>query len=99
VIRDGSKQSIEAKLIVPGDVVIINSGENIPCDIVIHKSAEMKVNNASLTGESEDILIDPHAEPLANIFESKNVAFFGTQCTAGSGTGVCFRIGDNTVIG
>lgn len=59
----------------------------------------MKVNNASLTGESEDILIDPSAEPVANIFESKNVAFFGTQCTAGSGTGICFKTGDATVIG
>jgi magnesium-transporting ATPase (P-type) len=59
----------------------------------------MKVNNASLTGESEDILIDPSLEPTANIFESKNVAFFGTQCTAGSGTGICFRTGDATVIG
>jgi sodium/potassium-transporting ATPase subunit alpha len=59
----------------------------------------MKVNNASLTGESEDIQIDPDLEPLNNIFETKNVAFFGTQCTAGSGTGICFRTGDATVIG
>lgn len=59
----------------------------------------MKVNNASLTGESEDIQIDPGMAPLQNIFESKNVAFFGTQCTAGEGTGICFKTGDNTVIG
>ena len=37
---------------------MVSTGENIPCDIVIFKSSEMKVNNASLTGESEDILID-----------------------------------------
>jgi len=59
----------------------------------------MKVNNASLTGESEDIQIDPGMPPTQNIFESKNVAFFGTQCTAGEGTGICFKTGDNTVIG
>jgi len=59
----------------------------------------MKVNNASLTGESEDIQIDPDLPPTQNIFESKNVAFFGTQCTAGEGTGICFKTGDNTVIG
>jgi sodium/potassium-transporting ATPase subunit alpha len=59
----------------------------------------MKVNNASLTGESEDILVDPDMAPLENIFESKNVAFFGTSCTAGSGTGICFKTGDSTVIG
>ena len=78
---------------------MVKGGENIPCDLVIFKSNEMKVNNASLTGESEDILIDTSLEPVANIFESKNVAFFGTSCTAGEGRGICFKIGDNTVIG
>ncbi len=78
---------------------MVSTGENIPCDIVIFKSSEMKVNNASLTGESEDILIDPDKEPIKNIFETKNVGFFGTSCTAGSGRGICFRTGDKTVIG
>ena len=59
----------------------------------------MKVNNASLTGESEDINIDPDAAPIQNIFETKNVGFFGTSCPAGEGKGVCFRTGDSTVIG
>jgi len=59
----------------------------------------LKVNNASLTGESEDILLDPLIEPVDNIFESKNVAFFGTTCTNGHGQGICFRTGDSTVIG
>jgi len=99
VIRDGREHKIDAKHIVPGDIVKVKGGENIPCDICLFKSNEMKVNNASLTGESEDILIDPDLEPVANIFETKNVAFFGTQCTAGEGTGVCFRTGDATVIG
>mmetsp|Transcript_27962 Transcript_27962/g.42274 ORF Transcript_27962/g.42274 Transcript_27962/m.42274 type:complete len:1185 (+) Transcript_27962:2-3556(+) len=99
VIREGKETKIDAKHIVPGDVVLVKGGENVPCDICVFKSNEMKVSNASLTGESEDILIDPDLEPVANIFETKNVAFFGTQCTAGSGTGVCFRTGDATVIG
>lgn len=99
VIRDGRVQTIDAKLLVPGDVVVVKGGENIPCDVVIFKSNEMKVNNASLTGESEDIMIDTSAEPTRNIFESKNVAFFGTSCTAGEGTGICFKTGDATVIG
>jgi sodium/potassium-transporting ATPase subunit alpha len=84
---------------VPGDIVLVATGENIPCDIVIFKSNEMKVNNASLTGESEDIQIDLDKDPIENIFETKNVGFFGTSCTAGSGSGICFRTGDSTVIG
>jgi len=99
VIRDGREAKVEAKNIVPGDVVLVKGGENIPCDVCVFKSNEMKVNNASLTGEALDVNIDPDAEPCPNIFETKNVAFFGTQCTAGSGTGFCFRIGDSTVIG
>ena len=58
----------------------------------------MKVNNASLTGESEELLRNPE-EKSKNIFESGNVAFFGTACTNGSGTGIVFKTGDNTVIG
>ena len=99
VIRDGKETKIDAKLIVPGDLVMVKGGENVPCDICIVRSNEMKVSNASLTGESEDIQIDPDLEPVQNIFETKNVAFFGTSCTAGSGIGICFRTGDATVIG
>jgi len=99
VIREGKSTQVDAKLIVPGDIVQVKTGENIPCDIVVIKSNEMKVNNASLTGESEDIQIDPDLAANKNIFESKNVAFFGTQCTAGEGIGICFKTGDNTVIG
>jgi len=99
VIRNGVPEQVDAKRIVPGDIVQVKTGENIPCDIVVFRSNEMKVNNASLTGESEDIQIDPDLPPTQNIFESKNVAFFGTQCTAGEGTGICFKTGDNTVIG
>ena len=99
VIRNSREEKIDAKLIVPGDIVLVATGENIPCDIVIFKSNEMKVNNASLTGESEDIQIDLDKDPIENIFETKNVGFFGTSCTAGSGSGICFRTGDSTVIG
>lgn len=58
----------------------------------------MKVNNASLTGESEDLLRKVDGRE-ANILESANVAFFGTMCTDGSGKGIVIRIGDDTVIG
>merc|ERR1712166_1219114 len=95
----GETATIDAKQIVPGDIIFVKGGENIPCDICIFQSNEMKVNNASLTGESEDMFIDCDLEPVENVFETKNVAFFGTSCTAGEGYGICFRIGDNTVIG
>jgi P-type E1-E2 ATPase len=93
VWRDGKKKEVAAKDLVPGDIVEVNIGDNIPADMIIIKSSEMKVNNASLTGESEELLRIPE-ESARNIFESPNVAFFGTACTNGSGTGVVFKTGD-----
>ena len=98
VWREGKKKEVNAKELVLGDVVEVNLGDNIPADLIIIKSNEMKVNNASLTGESEELLRVP-SENTTNIFESPNVAFFGTACTNGSGTGIVFKTGDNTVIG
>jgi sodium/potassium-transporting ATPase subunit alpha len=98
VWRSGKKKEISARDLVPGDIVEVNIGENIPADMIIIKSNEMKVNNASLTGESEELLRNPD-EKSKNIFESPNVAFFGTACTNGSGIGIVFKTGDQTVIG
>jgi sodium/potassium-transporting ATPase subunit alpha len=92
------KLEINASELVPGDIVDISIGDNIPADVVLIRTSEMKVNNASLTGESEDLLRSPE-EKSKNIFESGNVAFFGTSCTNGSGIGIVFKTGDSTVIG
>jgi sodium/potassium-transporting ATPase subunit alpha len=98
VYREGKKKEVNSSALVVGDIVEINNGSNIPADLVLIKCNEMKVNNASLTGESEDILriVDEHHK---SIFESPNVAFFGTFCTNGQGVGIVFKTGDHTVIG
>lgn len=57
--RNGEKNEMNAALLVPGDIVEINSGDNIPADVVLIKANEMKVNNSSLTGESEELLRVP----------------------------------------
>lgn len=51
-----------------------------------------------MTGESEELLRNPD-EYERSIFESPNVAFFGTACTNGEGVGIVFKTGDSTVIG
>lgn len=89
---------IDAKTLVPGDVIRIKGGENIPADVVLFRSTEMKVNNASLTGEAEELFRNVDIK-TDNILESGNVAFFGTMCTAGEGEGIVFKTGDDTVIG
>ena len=98
MFRDGEEKIINSMDLVPGDIVYVGTGDNIPADIIVIQSNEMKVNNSSLTGESEEMIRVPE-EKSVNIFESKNVAFFGTSCTNGYGYGLVFKIGDSTVMG
>ena len=98
VLREGKWDKIPSKNIVPGDIISIKGGDNVPADMILFETSEMKVNNASLTGEPEELLRDP-SKKEQNIFESPNVAFFGTMCTNGIGKGVVFKTGDDTVIG
>ena len=98
VIRNGQEKEINAVGLVPGDIVKIKGGENIPADVRIIDCYEMKVNNASLTGESEDLLRGVEKSSDSPL-ETQNLAFFGTQCTQGQGLGVVLQIGDKSVIG
>lgn len=97
-MRGGEEKDINATELVPGDIVYVSTGQNIPADIIIIQCSDLKVNNSSLTGESEELERTPETK-ARNIFESPNVAFFGTSCTAGHGYGLVFRTGDETVIG
>ena len=98
VYREGRQQTINAEHLVVGDIVKINNGSNVPADCILIKTNEMKVNNASLTGESEDLLRLPESR-TENIFETPNACFFGTSCTNGYGIGIVFKTGDETIIG
>ena len=98
VIRDGKKQNIPAEKLTIGDLVYVEIGTRIPGDIRIVSSSGLKVDNSSLTGESEPLTRSPdctHDNPL----ETKNLAFFSTFAVEGSGTGIVIKIGDNTVMG
>lgn len=59
----------------------------------------MKVDNSSLTGESEPLLRSNICTDADKILETRNIAFFGTLCTDGKGKGVVFNIGNDTIIG
>jgi sodium/potassium-transporting ATPase subunit alpha len=98
VLRGGKWGDVEAKELVPGDIIEIAGGFQIPADTILFTSNEMKVNNASLTGEAEELLRKPD-EIHESVYESPNVAFFGTSCTNGKGKGLVFRTGDDTAIG
>merc|ERR1711936_1114370 len=98
VIRDGKKIDIEAKNVTLGDIVDVQFGDRLPADIRVLESKGFKVDNSSLTGESEPQLRTneyTHENPL----ETKNLAFFSTNAVEGTAIGIVVNIGDNTVMG
>merc|ERR1719283_671185 len=97
-IRDGKVVDLEAKDLTLGDIVNIQFGDRIPADVRVMESRGFKVDNSSLTGESEPQLRTPdytHENPL----ETKNLAFFSTNAVEGTCKGVVVNVGDNTVMG
>lgn len=82
MIRDGDKFQINADQLVVGDLVEMKGGDRVPADIRILSAQGCKVDNSSLTGESEPQTRSPectHESPL----ETRNIAFFSTMCLEG----------------
>ena len=98
VLRGGEKVRVEAAELVVGDVIEVKGGDKIPADFRIVTADGFKVDNSSLTGESEAqqrTAANDHDNPL----EATNLAFFTTFATEGVATGVVIKTGDRTVIG
>merc|ERR1711868_61807 len=87
-----------ARELVLGDIVEVKGGDRIPADIRIISSSSMKVDNSSLTGESEPQSRDAE-QSTVEVLEARNIAFFSTNCVEGSARGIVIRCGDNTVMG
>jgi len=99
VLRNGAYTTIDAAKLVPGDIVELKGGDRVPADIRILFSQEMRVDNSSLTGESNPLLRTVECTNKENALETDNLAFFGTLVKDGIGKGVVIQIGDQTVIG
>merc|ERR1719330_1022475 len=98
VRRNGEKVTIPASELTLGDVVEVKFGDRVPADLRVLEARGFKVDNSSLTGESEPQARTPeftHDNPL----ETKNLAFFSTNAVEGTATGMVVNIGDNTVMG
>merc|ERR1711881_370918 len=98
VRRDGEKVTMTAAELTLGDIVEIKFGDRVPADIRVLEARMFKVDNSSLTGESEPQARSPeftHENPL----ETKNLAFFSTNAVEGTCIGMVVNIGDNTVMG
>merc|ERR1719249_334986 len=96
--RNGEKITVKAEELTLGDIVEIKFGDRIPADIRVIECRGFKVDNSSLTGESEPQARSPeftHENPL----ETKNIGFFSTNAVEGTCVGMVVNIGDNTVMG
>merc|ERR1719483_1580257 len=96
--RDGEKVTLPAVELTLGDIVEVKFGDRLPADLRILEARGFKVDNSSLTGESEPQARSPeftHENPL----ETKNIGFFSTNAVEGTAVGMVVNIGDNTVMG
>uniref|UniRef100_M4BIZ3 Uncharacterized protein n=1 Tax=Hyaloperonospora arabidopsidis (strain Emoy2) TaxID=559515 RepID=M4BIZ3_HYAAE len=103
VLRDGGRHvQIPSDHLVPGDMVVLTTGDIVPADIRLVSSAGLKVNEMILTGESEDVLKKVDAE-CANSSSEKltanNMVFASTSIAVGSATGVVVETGMSTRVG
>ena len=99
VIRNGKEIELESSYLVPGDVVLLKAGAKIPADVRILEANNLKVDNSSLTGESEPQDRKVECTNEKSPLETKNLAFFGTTAFQGTGKAVVIRTGNQTVIG
>ncbi|KUG03793.1 cation-transporting atpase [hydrocarbon metagenome] len=101
VVRNGQRIRIKAEQLVPGDIVIINTGDKIPADLRLLETFSMEIDESTLTGESHpvsknaDLVLNPDT-PLA---DHKNMAYMGTAVTRGRGKAIVVETGSRTVIG
>ena len=101
VLRDGKEYIIPDREVIPGDILLLQEGERIPADARVILSQSLKIDEASLTGESEPIykiieVVD--GDNLATA-EQKNMVFKGTNIVSGNGRAVVVATGISTVIG
>jgi len=100
VQRDGERQEIAAEEVVRGDIVHFESGDRVPADIRLLRARRLRIEEASLTGESEAVDKDVTAVGEdADLAERSCMAFASTIIAQGQGTGVVVETGSHTQIG
>jgi magnesium-transporting ATPase (P-type) len=100
VVRDGRKERVAARTLVPGDVVLLQSGDRVPADLRLVRVRELRTAEAALTGESTPV--EKQTEPLPPetlLADRSNMAFASSLVTYGQGVGIVVATGDRTEVG
>jgi calcium-translocating P-type ATPase len=96
VVRAGFVQEVEAREIAPGDLLILEAGDRVPADCRVVESVGIRVNNATLTGESVPVPLDPRPSAERAPLRATNVALAGTSIVSGHGRGLVYATGAAT---
>ncbi|MDQ0193155.1 calcium-translocating P-type ATPase, SERCA-type [Paenibacillus wynnii] len=101
VLRQGKSQIIPAKMLLPGDIVMLESGDRIPADIRWLECSALYAEESALTGES--LPVAKHSEPIqaeeVPLGDQRNIGFMGTMVTRGTGRAIVIRTGMDTEMG
>ena len=100
VLRAGEKQQVDASELVPGDIVLLASGDKVPADLRLLQSRNLQIDESALTGES--MPVEKQSGELAHdivLAERTNMAYSSSLVTYGTGVGVVTETGDATEIG
>lgn len=101
VMRNGRPSSIPASELVPGDIVLLDAGRIVPADMRLIEAAQLKVEEAALTGES--VPVEKHAKVLHErdlpLGDRKNMAYKGTSVSYGRGKGIVVATGMESELG
>ncbi len=100
VLRGGRQVTIEAEALVPGDIVLLQSGDKVPADLRMIRVKGLQIQESALTGES--VAVEKIIEPVAQnsvIGDRCSMAFSGTLVTHGQGAGVVVETGARTELG
>jgi Ca2+-transporting ATPase len=99
-IRDGAVLAIPSRQLVPGDIVLLEAGDFVPADLRLSEAVNLKIDEASLTGESVPVDKTDAVLPAdAVLAERRNMAYMGTTVTYGRGRGIVAATGMDTEIG
>jgi cation-transporting ATPase F len=100
VMRSGEKQRISSAEVLPGDIVLLQSGDKVPADMRLLQTRDLQVDESALTGES--VPVDKKPDVLdhdTGLADRRNMAYASSLVTYGQGVGIVVAIGDITEVG
>jgi sodium/potassium-transporting ATPase subunit alpha len=99
VMREGTVTRVPAAQLVPGDIVHLEQGDNIPADCRLIEAFSARVNDAAVTGESLPKAREADASKADDLIDSKNVVLAGTSMVSGQAKAIVFATGMHTEFG